>query len=187
MEEHEERVKVLRLRSVLLRIKGGISVVEGVFNDLGGALMILLMLGTVSEIVGRRAFNSPIRGYIEISELIMAGVVFLGLAYTQRMGGHIRVEMLVKKVSKVKERLYHMIESFTLLLSLFIFVIVTISSLQFTLNNIKVGNITSVLYLPTWPAQLIVPIACALLCVRLATQLIHHLPGVTGRPELREL
>ena len=185
MEEHKERVKVSRLRSVLLRIKGGISVVEGVFNDFGGALMILLMLGTVSEIVGRRAFDSPIRGYIEISELIMAGVVFLGLAYTQRMGGHVRVELLVKKV--LKERLHHITESFTLLLSLFIFVIITISSLQFTLNNIKVGNVTSVLYLPTWPAQLIVPIACALLCVRLAVQLIHHLSGVAGRPELREL
>ena len=50
-------------------------------------IIMFLMFFASAEIIGRYIFNSPIPGHVEIVELIMAGVVFFGVAYTERTGG----------------------------------------------------------------------------------------------------
>ena len=47
------------------------------------AIFALMMLGS-AQIVMRSVFNSPIAGYIDLVELSMASMAFLGAAYCQR-------------------------------------------------------------------------------------------------------
>ena len=49
----------------------------------------------VVHVLGRKFFNMPILGYIDIVEIMMAFMVFLAIAYTERLGGHIRMELFV--------------------------------------------------------------------------------------------
>ena len=46
----------------------------------------------------RTVFNMPITGYIDLVELSMASMAFLGAAYCQRLGAHIRMELLIGRL-----------------------------------------------------------------------------------------
>jgi len=162
-----------------------ISPVETGLNIVGAVLIGFLMLFTVGEIVGRYLFNSPIKGHVEIVQLTMAGVVFLGIAFTQKVGGHVRMELFIVRVLKGRLRL--IVESFTLLLALFIFAIITVYSLQDTLYCLSIGDNTPLLYWPTWPSKLCIPVGSFFLCLRLVIQIVQYLSQAVVDVEPKEL
>lgn len=59
-----------------------------------GAVLLLLMLLTVADVAMRSVLGAPIFGTIDISELGLVLVVFLGLAYCGHSGGHVSVDLL---------------------------------------------------------------------------------------------
>jgi TRAP-type C4-dicarboxylate transport system permease small subunit len=56
------------------------------------AIMGLMIFGAL-QIVLRTVFNAPIDGHIDLVELSIVSMAFLGAAYTQRMDSHIRMEL----------------------------------------------------------------------------------------------
>ena len=136
------------------------------------SLIMVLMFFAASEIIGRYFFNSPIPGHIEIVELIMVGVVFLGLAYTQLQNGHIRMQLLQKKI--FRGRFYHIAEALILLFSLVVFAMITRSSFIAALDAYEFGDITSYINWPTWPSKMCIPLGSFLLCLRLSMQFVQQ-------------
>lgn len=65
-----------------------------------GALLVGLMLMIVANIVGRWAFNRPVRGTVELTEIAMVGIVFLGFAYAQVREDHIKVDLVYDKLGR---------------------------------------------------------------------------------------
>ncbi len=59
-----------------------------------GAILMLLMLGTVADVALRYIFNAPFRGSLELTEFAMALIVWLSMAYCGWVGGHIAVDLL---------------------------------------------------------------------------------------------
>ncbi|MCL0087881.1 TRAP transporter small permease [Dehalococcoidia bacterium] len=168
-----------------LHMSRAISAVETGLDIGGLALISFVMLFTVSEIVLRYVFHRPITGFVEITELVMAGLVFFGLAATQRVGGHVRMGLFIDRV--LKGRLYHITESFTLLLALFVFVVVTVYTLEFALNSRNIGVVTPILHLPRWQSMLCIPIGSFLLCLRLVIQMSSHLYRAVVGVEKKEV
>ncbi|MDH4094561.1 MAG: TRAP transporter small permease, partial [Betaproteobacteria bacterium] len=70
--------------------------VETGFNLVASFAIFALMLLGVWQVVGRTLFNAPVRGYIDFVELSVSTFAFLGIAYCQRLGGHVRMEMMLK-------------------------------------------------------------------------------------------
>ena len=70
--------------TVLRKIEPVVGFIEDWMNLIAVGIIMFLMFFTVSEIIGRYVFNSPIPGHVEIVELIMAGVVFFGIAHTEK-------------------------------------------------------------------------------------------------------
>jgi TRAP-type C4-dicarboxylate transport system permease small subunit len=158
--------------------------IETVLNVLGVTFIIILMFFTACEILGRYLFNNPIPGYVEDTELIMAAIVFLGIGYTQRVGGHIRMDMFIQKM---KGRTYHITEALSLFLSLIAYGIICIYSLRFTVEAYQMGDVTEYLYTPTWPSKLCVPLGSFFLCTRIIIQIIKNLAQAVVGAEVREL
>jgi TRAP-type C4-dicarboxylate transport system permease small subunit len=130
--------------------------------------MVLITTGVFLRYV----FNRPILGQVDISELIIGIIVFLGISYTHRTGGHAQVEIVIKKL---KGSVYHVVASVLLLLPFIVFLIVTVSSLNKALFLKEIRDATATVHIPVWPFRMIVPLGCALLCVRLAIQIWQHL------------
>ncbi len=166
-------------------INSKVRIVEDWLNLCSVFIIMFLMFFATAEIIGRYVFNFPIPGHVEIVELIMAGIVFLGIAYTQRVGGHIRMELFVTQV--LKGRGYHMAEIITSTLSLFVYIFIMYYSFRSTLYSMEVGDTTAYLYWPTWPSKMLIPIGCLFLCIRFMIEIIQHLCQFIAGTEMRNL
>jgi TRAP-type C4-dicarboxylate transport system permease small subunit len=160
------------------------AIIETVLNVIGVVFILILMFFTASEIIARYIFIWPIPGYVEDVELIMAAIVFLGIGYTQRVGAHIRMDMVI---TRIKGRFYHIAEALSLLLALIGFGIICIFSFKFTLDAYQVGDVTEYLYTPTWPSKMCVPLGSFFLCTRLIIQIIKNIAQAVVGAEIKEM
>jgi len=190
MEEHpEDKVKgeMPARKQLISYIDRWVSPVETGLNIAGALLIFFLMLFTMGEVVGRYFFNRPILGHVEIVEMVMAGVVFFGLASTQKIGGHPRMELFLTRVLKERRSRY-IVESITLLLALFLFIVLTIYSTEVSfLSSIRVGDVTPSLFWPTWPSKLCIPVGGFVLCFRLVIEIVQNVSRAVVGVERREL
>ncbi|RLB30941.1 MAG: hypothetical protein DRG87_03760 [Deltaproteobacteria bacterium] len=183
--EMENNIAAWRKISPLVAINKWVTRIDTSVNFIGAILIAFVMFLTSAGILMRYIFNNPIYGKVEITELVMAGIVFFGLAYTQKLGGHVRMSFVIEKF--IKGRAYHIVEAFTLLISLFTFIVLTVTTLDSALYDLHFHGITPNLYLPIWPSKMAVPVGCFFLCIRLAIQFTQHMTQALAGVENREL
>jgi TRAP-type C4-dicarboxylate transport system permease small subunit len=159
-------------RSLLARLNRGFIPIEDLANLLAAfAIMALMILG-VLQIVMRTVFNNPIDGYIDLVELSMASMAFLGAAYTQRIGSHIRMELLI---GKLHGRALWALEALGAALAMFIIGVLIYYSYGHFLRAYTLGDTTIDAEYVTWPSKLLVPIAFSIWWIRLALQCVGAL------------
>lgn len=142
---------------------------------LGGVVIFLIVLISTVNILGRWFFNVPVDGYIDWIEQMMAFFAFLGIAFTQREGGHIRMDMVV---SKFKGRLLYTTELITTTIILFVITVLIYGSYLHFLRAFTNGDTSLDIDLPTWPAKLIVPVALTFLALRLIIQIWAYIRAI---------
>ena len=145
--------------------------VEGGINLLAGILVFALMFLGVAQIILRTVFRAPIFGYIDLVEVSMVGFAVLSIAFVQRMGGHVRMEVLV---AKLRGRWLWLAEGFNTLLAVFIVAVLIPYSWNHFMRAFEFGDSTIDIEIVTWPAKLVVPLALGLLLVRLLVQLAGY-------------
>jgi len=135
---------------------------------LGGITIFFLVFLAVFNVLGRWLFSLPVSGYIDWVEQAMAVFAFFGIAYCQRLGGHIRMDILV---SRIKGRMLWLSEFISTLVMLIITVVLVYGSYLHFLRAFNNGDSSMDISLPIWPAKLIIPFALSVLAVRLVLQL----------------
>ena len=141
---------------------------ESVLTLIGGVVIFLLVFLATANVLGRWIFSLPISGYIDWVEQAMAFFAFLGIAYTQREGGHIRMDMLV---GNIHGRPLWFTELVSTLLMLMITLVLIYGSYLHFLRAFQIGDSSLDINLPTWPAKLVVPVALSVLALRLMLQI----------------
>lgn len=153
--------------------------VESVFNLAGGIVIFSLVMLAVANILGRKFLNMPVNGYIDWTEQAMAFFVFLGIAYCQRLGGHIRMDILVRLL---KGRVLWFFELLSTLLMLIVTLILTYGSYLHFERAWVIGDSSFDIDLPTWPSKLVVPVMLALLSLRFALHAWGYAQAVIKNP-----
>ena len=148
---------------------------ESLLNLIGGLVIFLLIFLATANVLGRWIFDMPINGYIDWVEQSMAFMAFLGIAYTKRLGGHIRMDMLVSRLHGAKLWLVELISSILMLL---ITLILIYGSYLHFLRAYDIGDSSVDIDLPTWPAKLVVPFALSVLALRLMLQIWGYFRGI---------
>lgn len=143
--------------------------VENLANFLAGLSIFILMLMGSAQIFLRTIFNAPIPGYIDLVQLAMAGMAFLGAAYCQRLGAHIRMELLV---GRLKGRTLWAFEIVTTLVGMFIIGVLILYGWDHFVRSYESGDTTIDAEYIVWPSKLLVPIAFSLWFIRLFIQLL---------------
>lgn len=143
------------------------SRLEDGMNLIAAAAIFVLMFIGVFQIVGRTAFDTAIHGYIDYMEQASALFAFLGIAYAQRTGAHIRMDLLLRGVSK---RFLWTMELFAVLVALVIITILVQTTFENFLRAYQLGDSTIDIKLKTWPTKLLVPFVLAVLWLRLVLQ-----------------
>ncbi|GLO61974.1 hypothetical protein MACH09_24820 [Vibrio sp. MACH09] len=163
---------VLEDSSVLSRTDRMFFRFESFLNLAGGMAIFLLVLLATVNVLGRWLFSAPISGYVDWVEQAMAFIAFLGIAYTQRMGGHIRMDILV---GKLRRRWLWFTELITTSLMLIVTLILIYGSYLHFWRAFSIGDSSLDINLPTWPAKLAVPVALTVLALRLLLQIWGYL------------
>ena len=145
---------------------------EKMFNLTSAFLILFLMLLAVVQVLGRKVFNMPVRGYVDWVEFTMAIFAFISIAYTQRLGGHIRMEFFI---GRFKGRLLWVLEVIGTLLALFIISVLMWYAYTHFLRAWNIGDSSMDIELPIWPSKLLVALAFVSLNIRLLIQLAGFL------------
>lgn len=158
--------------SALLAFDRALGRIENLFNDIGGVFIFALMWLTMAEVLGRRLFNSPVPGAIDYIEVGMVAFAFMGAAYCQRQGGHVRMDLLV---TNLRARLLWAVEALAILVGAVYVAIIVWASAQDAWRSFDLGDETLDAHLAVWPSKLVVPVALALLELRLLVNLWGYL------------
>lgn len=113
-----------------------------------GALITLLMLGTVYNILGRWLFGVPLRGTVELTQLSMIAIVYLAFAYAQQHGDHISVDLLYLRLGRRGRAILDAIAS---LISLVILVLLAWRLYAYSEVLQAGGRTTATLRIPLYP------------------------------------
>ena len=143
--------------------------VENLFNLIAGLFIFGLMILGIFQVVGRQVFNIPVAGYIDWVEVSMAVFAFMGAAYCQRTGTHVRMELFL---TKVRLRTRWSMEIMGTVGALIIISVLIIYGYDHTMRAFTIGDSTIDAELPMWPSKAVVPIAFSLLWLRLFVQLL---------------
>ena len=159
---------VLQDDSVLSRADRLFYKLESLLTLIGGIVIFLLVFLATVNVLGRWIFSLPISGYIDWVEQAMAFFAFLGIAFTQREGGHIRMDMLV---GRIHGRPLWVTELISTLLMLAVTLVLIYGSFLHFLRAFQIGDSSLDINLPVWPAKLVVPVALSVLAIRLLLQI----------------
>jgi C4-dicarboxylate transporter, DctQ subunit len=145
---------------------------EDGMNLVAAAAIFFLMFVGVFQIVGRTVFNTAIYGYIDYMEQASALFAFLGISYAQRVGAHIRMDLLLRGFSM---RFMWSMELFAVLVALVIITVLVDTTWENFLRAWQLGDSTIDIKLPIWPTKLLVPVVLAVLWVRLMLQVLDYM------------
>ncbi|WP_114283782.1 TRAP transporter small permease subunit [Candidatus Halocynthiibacter alkanivorans] len=157
-----------RASSAIVALDRRLIPVEDLANLLASIAIFLMMVLGVVQIVMRTVFNSPVAGYIDMVELSMASMAFLGAAYCQRLGTHIRMDLVVSHLSGRK---YWALEIFSTLIGMFIIAVLVWYGAGHFWRAYSLGDTTIDAEFVVWPSKLLVPIAFSIWFLRLTVQL----------------
>jgi TRAP-type C4-dicarboxylate transport system permease small subunit len=143
--------------------------IEDMANLLAGFAIFMLMVLGCAQIFLRTVMNTPISGYIDLVELSMASMAFLGAAYCQRLGAHIRMEILV---GRLKGRWLWGAEIVSTAVALFVIGVLIYYGWGHFQRSIELGDTTIDAEFPVWPSKLLVPIAFSIWFIRLSIQFV---------------
>lgn len=164
---------VLDDTSLLSRADRALYRAERFLALLSGIAVFSLMVLAVISVGGRNFFNQPLPGYVDWIEQIMPLIAFMGVAYAQRDGGHIRMDIFV---GLLRGRALWLVELITTLAVLALMLLMVWGSWahferSFDWNSPLWSRDSTIdIGLPIWPAKILAPIAFAVLSLRLMLQ-----------------
>lgn len=123
-----------------------------------GVTMLGLLAWTVVDIVGRTFFASPMRGTVELTELAVVVLVYLGLSYAESRDRHIAVDLLYVRLG-VRGRL--VLRVFAGIVSFIVIAAMTWRLLVYAGQLEAGGYTTGILRLPLYPVALLAVLGSA--------------------------
>lgn len=160
--------------SAVSRTDRALSKLESAFNLVAGLVVFALVALAVVHVLSRKFLNAPVPGFVDWVEQSMAVFAFIGIAYCQRVGGHIRMDIVV---GALKGRALWFAE----MLSCIFMALVTAALIygsyfhfarSFDWGSPLWSRDSSIdIALPLWPAKFLVPLALTLLFLRLLIQI----------------
>jgi TRAP-type C4-dicarboxylate transport system permease small subunit len=141
-------------------------------NLLSAVCVLILMILVVADILGRYLLNSPVPMTYEVGAFLMVFIVFLGLAYTQKMGAHIRVEFFTLRLSRRPRASLDIVAS---ILGLLLYATIAYQGFSWAMTSWRVGDyVAGLINIPRWPSQFVVPLGAALLCLQFLADVVQR-------------
>jgi TRAP-type C4-dicarboxylate transport system permease small subunit len=165
-------VAVMAITTVMAGLVGrSLLVVEYLLMSASVVIILFVMAFVGAEVLMRYAFNAPIPGHLELSELMMPPIVFLAISYTQSTHGHVGMDLVLEALPERSRRFARM---GVLIASVFICSVLAYFSFKNTHQLWLFDDVTMTPpYFKTWPSAVAIPIGYTLIALRMFIQVLH--------------
>ncbi|MCX5901877.1 MAG: TRAP transporter small permease [Proteobacteria bacterium] len=146
--------------------------IETVAVELSAFSVMLIMLFTSVDVILRKTMNLSFPSLYEFTEeYLMVAVVFLSLSHVYKIGGHVRVTLIVSHF--IAPTIMARVNKILVVLFLMFFSIMLIQGFATAAEAWKFKEVSStVLEYPMAPALFMVPIGAFLVCIRIIQKII---------------
>ena len=135
-----------------------------------GMLLIMMLLGS-ADVLGRYFLRKPITGAFELTEILLAGIVYFALAHTQRAKGHVAVSLFY---SYLPEKLKLKVGLFNSIVSICIFGLISWRGIMAAISQWQQHRMVNNLGWPHFIFQLFVPAGSLALCLVLIVEMLQY-------------
>ena len=137
---------------------------------IAGILILITTVMTFYEVISRSFFHKPTAWATELSVYAVIGSCFLGSAFAVRTYSHITVDLLINNVN---DRLKTLLAYISNALGLLFSVIFTLYGFLHVMKTYSLGvTSSSLLRIPMYLPELVLPVGGVLLCIAFILQII---------------
>ena len=137
-------------------------ILQRILGSIAATFLFFLMLLTLVDVVSRYGFNAPINGSFEITELLLAAIIFSALPLVSAKDGHITVDLIDAFVPRLIAWLRDVAIA---LASCVMLAGISFKVWNKALESVRYGDQTAMLFLPTAPLFFYISIAIGLTSV----------------------
>ncbi|NDL55579.1 TRAP transporter small permease subunit [Phytoactinopolyspora mesophila] len=152
--------------------------VNTVLHLVAGVVMVALLLWTVGDIVGRAVFSHPLRGTIEMTELAVVVLVYLGLALTEDRDRHITVDLLYVRLGATGQLVLRV---FAGVVAFVVVSVMTWRLWQYAEQLDAGGFTTGILRIPLYPVALLAVLGSSAFALAILSKTILAVKALAER------
>jgi TRAP-type C4-dicarboxylate transport system permease small subunit len=150
-------------------------------SGVGVVSVICLALLTGTDVIGRYFFNKPVRGTIDLIEILMGILFASGIAVTTALDDHITVDSLYDMLPSFGQRILRV---FAGIVCTFIFFILVWQGFQGGMLAMKSGKVSPTLDIPLFPFKFFLTIGFLISLIYSIKQMVllfRHKPRAEQR------
>ena len=125
---------------MLLKFERFYERVSDVIGYLSGGLMILMMLNVFYDVIMRYFFRSGSIAFQEMEWHLFSVMFLLGISYTLKEDGHVRVDLIYDNLSNKKKALINIIGTILFLIPFSL--LIAFGSVDFVVESYTIGEIS---------------------------------------------
>ena len=144
---------------------------------LAGFATLAIVLLVSYDVLMRYFLDRPQLFVDEVASFLQVLVVFGGAAYTFRVGGHVRVDLLTGHARPSARAWLRLL---CLLIGLVFLGAVIWVTTQSALTALRYGRVSAVMLYPLWPPMLVIPAGLALMGLAMLVTLTRQLRALRG-------
>jgi TRAP-type C4-dicarboxylate transport system permease small subunit len=152
-------------------------------STLAGLAVLAVVMLITADVLMRFFFNQPQLFVDEVASFLEVLIIFGGLAYTFRTGGHVRVDLVTGRLPGAARAWLRLLG---LLIGLAFLGAVIWTTAQSALTAYRYGRVSTVMLYPLWLPMLLIPAGLALLAVAMLVTLVRQARRL-GHPEADEV
>ncbi|WEX10533.1 TRAP transporter small permease [Chelativorans sp. AA-79] len=166
----------------MIRLRIMVDRLIGLSNLLGSAALALVTIVILIDVIGRY-FGAPLRGAQDIGQMGMVLIVFGGMAWCGRQGGHIAIDIFE---NAFPERVNHAIDIGVAFLGAFLFAAIAWKVIQSAQLSLMLNLATNIIQLPKAWFQWALAGFSILTALTMLLRGIELILGGSGRAERKE-
>jgi TRAP-type mannitol/chloroaromatic compound transport system permease small subunit len=146
-----------------------------------GVLLLLQMLYQVCDVTARYVLSRPLPGTMEISESVLVFITFLCGANVLSRGGHVRVTLLLDRLTPVRRVWLDVFCSAVGCSTMFMLAWRAFLYGLYSYHVQDTSGTGTAFDLPLYPAKFAFFVGCALLCLQFFGQMLGSLSSISSR------
>jgi TRAP-type C4-dicarboxylate transport system permease small subunit len=170
-----QRVSMVKIAKSLDK---GVGLINSALRYVCMTLLFFMMVLGTCDVMGRYLFNKPILGTYEVFEILLPAIVLLGLGYTQGNNAHIRVELLLSRLSFRRRTILNFVTNGC---GLFISILILWRGWVLVAGYWRMGRTIPTIEVPMFLPQLLVPLSALMLSLVLILQMIQYIVQIGER------